>query len=169
MMKRLVALLLVFGLASTANAVMLQVDGASAAYIAIEEGATSLITIVGEDASSWLGYIVVEQGGSGVLSDVAVLPAAGDLAAAEPYTEAGWGAGYMLTAAESPGSSTPISTGSQFNVNYTGGTLGETAKISLYLDPEYTTPVASINVSIIPEPMTIALLSLGALFLRKRK
>ena len=168
-MKRLVALLLVLGLASTANAVMLQVDGASAAYIAIEEGTTALITIVGEDTSSWLGYVIVEQGGAGVLSDVAVLPAAGDLAGAEPYTEAGWGAGYMLTAAESPGSSSPISTGSQFNLNYSGGTMGDTATISLFIDPEYTTPVASVNVSIIPEPMTIALLSLGALFLRKRK
>jgi hypothetical protein len=169
MMKRLVALLLVFGLASTANAVMLQIDGASAAYIAIEEGTTSLITVVGEDASSWLGYLVIEQGGTGVLSDVAILPAAGDLAAASPYVEEGWGAGYMLSTAAGPDSSTPISAGSQFNVNFSGGTLGETAKISLYLDPEYTTPVASINVSIIPEPMTIALLSLGALFLRKRK
>ena len=168
-MKRLVALLLVLGLASTANAVMLQVNGTSAAYVAIEEGATSLITVVGEDASSWLGYIIVEESGTGLLSEAAVLPAAGDLAAAEPYTEAGWGAGFMLTAAESPGSSSPISTGAQFNVDYSGGTMGQTAKISLYLDPEYTIPVASINVSIIPEPMTIALLGLGALFLRKRK
>ena len=168
-MKRLVALLLVLGLASTANAVMLQVNGDSVAYIAIEEGATALITIVGEDASSWLGYVVVEAGGTGVLSDVDILPAAGDLAGAEPYIEEGWGAGYMLTAAESPGSSSPISTGSQFNLIYTGGALGDTATIALFVDPDYTTPAASLNVSIIPEPMTIALLSLGALFLRKRK
>ena len=168
-MKRLVALLLVFGLASTANAVMIQVDGVSAADVEIAEGATSLITVVGEDTSSWLGYIIVEESGVGALTNVEILPAAGDLAAAEPYTEAGWGAGYMLTAAESPGSSTPISTGSQFNVNYSGGTMGETATISLFLDPEYTVPAASVNVSIVPEPMTIALLSLGALFLRKRK
>ena len=168
-MKRLVALLLVFGMASTANAVLLQVDGVPTTDVEIAEGVTSLITIVGEDASSWLGYIIVEEGGTGALSNVAILPAAGDLAASEPYTEAGWGAGYMLTTAASPGSSQPISTGSQFNVNYSGGTLGQTAKISLFLDPEYTTPVASVNVSIIPEPMTIALLGLGALFLRKRK
>ena len=168
MMKRLVALLLVFGLASTANAVMLQVDGTSAAYIAIEEGATSTFTVVGEDASSWLGYLLVETGGTGMLSDADILPAAGDLASAELYSDAD-GAGYFLTVAESPGSSTPISTGPQFNVSYSGGTLGDTATIVLYVDPEYTTPAASINVEIIPEPMTIALLSLGALFLRKRK
>jgi len=167
-MKRLVAMLLVFGLASTANAVLLQVDGVSATDVEIAEGATSLITIVGEDASSWLGYLIVEVGGTGALSDAVILPAAGDLAAAELYADPD-GAGYMLTTAESPGSSTPISTGAQFNVNYSGGIMGETAKISLFVDPEYTTPVASINVSIIPEPMTIALLSLGALFLRKRK
>jgi len=169
MMKRLVALLLVFGMASTANAVLLQVDGVPTTDIEIAEGVTSVITIVSEDASSYLGYIIIEEGGTGVLSDVAILPAGGDLAASEPYTEAGWGAGYMLTTAASPGGDPPIGAGSQFNVNYSGGTLGQTAKISLFIDPEYTTPVASVNVSIIPEPMTIALLGLGALFLRKRK
>jgi len=168
-MKRLVALLLVFGMASTANAVLLQVDGVPTTDIEIAEGVTSVITIVSEDASSYLGYIIIEEGGTGVLSDVAILPAGGDLAASEPYTEAGWGAGYMLTTAASPGGDPPIGAGSQFNVNYSGGTLGQTAKISLFIDPEYTTPVASVNVSIIPEPMTIALLGLGALFLRKRK
>lgn len=168
-MKRLVAMLLIFGMASTANAVLLQVDGVAATDVEIAEGATSLITIVGENASSWLGYIIVEEGGAGQLSDVSIVSAAGDLAAYEPYTEAGWGAGYMLTAAASPGSTQPISTGAQFNVNYSGATLGQTATISLFVDPEYTTPVASVNVSIIPEPMTIALLGLGALFLRKRK
>jgi hypothetical protein len=168
-MKRLVAMLLIFGMASSANAVLLQVDGITTTDVEILEGATPVITVVGEDASSWLGYIIVEDGGAGALSNVEILPAAGDLASSDPYTEAGWGAGYMLTAAESPGSSTPISTGAQFNVDYSGGTLGQTATISLFVDPDYTTPAASVNVSIIPEPMTIALLSLGALFLRKRR
>ncbi len=168
-MKRLVALLLVLGLASTANAVMIQVDGVSANDVEVMEGETALITIVGDDASSWLGYIIVNDGGAGALTNVEIGPAAGDLAAAEPYSEAGWGAGYMLTAAESPGSSSPISEGSQFYVNYSSGSAGQNATISLYLDPDYSMPAASVNISIVPEPMTIALLSLGALFLRKRK
>ena len=162
-MKRLVALMLIFGLASAANAVILQVDGLPATDVQIAEGATSVITIVGENASSWLGYIIIKDGGSGTLSDVTILPAAGDLAASEPYTEAGWGTGYMLTTATSPGGSPPLGAGSQFNLNYSGGLQGQTATISLFLDPEYITPVASVNVSIIPEPMTIALLAAGCL------
>ena len=53
-MKRLVAMLLVFGLASTANAVLLQVDGVSATDVEITEGAVLTITVVGEDASSFI-------------------------------------------------------------------------------------------------------------------
>ncbi len=168
-MKRLVALLLVFGMASTANAVFLQVDGITTDNAEIGEGVTSVITVVSEDASSWLGYIIIEEGGTGILSDVTPLNAAGNLASTEPYVEAGWGAGYQLTTGMSPGSAMPIAAGSQFNVNYSGGTLGQTAKISLFIDPEYQTPVASVDVSIVPEPMTIALLSLGALFIRRRR
>lgn len=169
MMKRLVALMLVLGMASAANAVILQVDGLPTTDIQIAEGATPVITIVGEDGSSWLGYIIIEEGGTGTLSDVSILPAAGDLATATPYAEAGWGTGYELITGSGPAGDPPVGAGSQFDLIYSGGIQGQTATISLYLDPEYSTPVASLNVSIIPEPMTIALLGLGALFLRKRK
>jgi hypothetical protein len=169
MMKRLVAMLLVICLASTANAVLLQVDGVSATDVEIAEGAVLTITVVGEDASSWLGYLLVDPGGAGALSNPQVLPAAGELATAVPYSDPD-GTGYMLTTAASPVAGTePISAGDQFNLDYSGGTAGQSATISLFIDPEYSTPAATLNVSIVPEPMTIALLSLGALFLRKRK
>jgi hypothetical protein len=169
MMKRLVALLLVLTLASATQAVILEIDGVPATDVQIAEGVISNITIVSEDASSWLGYIVVNDGGTGVLSDAVILPDAGDLATATPYTEEGFGTGYELIAASSPAGNPPLGAGPQFNLNYSGGINGQTATISLYLDPDYTTPVASMNVSIVPEPVTIALLGLGALFLRKRK
>jgi hypothetical protein len=169
MMKRLVALLLVLGMASAANAVYLQVDGVAADSLELVEGTTSVITVVGEDGSSWLGYLIIEDGGAGTLSDITALDAAGDMASAESYEEAGWGVGYQLTTGSGPGSSMPISAGSQFNVTFSGGSQGQTAKISLYLDPEYTTPVSSVDVSIVPEPITIALLGFGALFIRRRK
>lgn len=168
-MKRLVALMLVFALTSAANAMLLQVDGVPATDVEIAEGVASVITIVSQDDSSWLGYIIVEEGGAGSLSDVVNLPAAGDLAASEPYTEDGWGAGYMLTTAMSPGGTPALGAGPQFNLNYSGGIQGQTARISLFVDPEYANPIASVNVSIIPEPMTFALLGLGALLLRRRK
>jgi hypothetical protein len=169
MMKRLLALLLVLVVTSSANAVFIQIDGVSGESAEVAEGATSAITIVSEDDSSWLGYLVVEEGGTGSLSNAFILDAAGHMAAAEPYTEAGWGDGYELTAAMSPGGDPAIAAGPQFSFSYSGGILGETAQISLFLDPEYTNPVSSVSISIIPEPITIALLGFGALFLRRRK
>ena len=47
--------------------------------------------------------------------------------------------------------------------------LGDTATISLFVDPEYGVPADSVAITIIPEPMTIVLLGLGGLFLRRCK
>jgi hypothetical protein len=68
----------------------------------------------------------------------------------------------------SPGGDPPIAAGTQFSLDYVGA-IGDTATISLFVDPEFTTPVASVNVTVVPEPMTVILLSLGALFLRRRR
>lgn len=62
-----------------------------------------------------------------------------------------------------------IAVGEQFTINYSGGVLGETARISLFLDLDYENPVDSVAITIVPEPMTVILLGLGSLFLRRRK
>jgi len=55
-MKRLPMLMLVLGMASVANAVLIQVDGQDPGKaIDIAEGVTSVISVVSEDASGWLG------------------------------------------------------------------------------------------------------------------
>jgi hypothetical protein len=169
MMKRLLALMLVLAVTSSANALFIQIDGVSGESAEVVEGATSAITVVSEDESSWLGYLVIEEGGTGSLSNAVILNAAGNMAAATPYTEAGWGNGYELTAAMSPGGDPAIAAGSQFSFDYSGGILGENAHISLFLSPEYDNPVSSVSVSVIPEPITIALLGFGALLLYRRK
>jgi len=165
-MRKLLILFLVLGLASTANALLIKVDGLEGDFFEVDE--QTEITVVSEDTSSWLGYIIVEEGGTGSLENVAVLDAAGDLGAAAPYTEAGWGTGYELTASMGPAGDPPISVGNQFSLDYIGA-IGDTATISLFVDPEYTTPVASVNVTVVPEPMTVILLGLGGLFLRRRR
>ena len=165
-MRKFLILFLVLGLASTANALLIKVDGLEGEFFEVDE--QTEITVVSEDTSSWLGYIIVEEGGTGSLENVAVLDAAGDLGAAAPYTEAGWGTGYELTASMGPAGDPPISVGNQFSLDYIGA-IGDTATISLFVDPEYTTPVASVNVTVIPEPMTVILLGLGGLFLRRRR
>ena len=165
-MRKLLVLILVLGLASAANAMLITVDDQEGESFEVD--LTTTITVVSEDASSWLGYIIVEEGGAGSLENVVVLDAAGDLGAAEAYTEAGWGTGYQLSASMGPTGDPPIAAGSQFSLDYVGE-VGDTATISLFLDPEYTTPVASVNLTVVPEPMTVLVLSLGALFLRRRR
>lgn len=165
-MRKLLVLFLVLGLASAANAMLITVDDLEGE--SFEVGITSTITVVSEDTSSWLGYIFVEEGGAGSLENPIVLDAAGDLGSATAYTEAGMGAGYELTAAMGPVGDPAIAAGPQFSFDYVGA-VGDTATISLFVDPEFTTPVASVNVTVVPEPMTVLLLSLGALFLRRRR
>jgi len=170
MMKKLLVVALVFGMASVANAELIQVDGIDPGpSIEIFEGVTPVISVVSEDTSSWLGYVIVEEGGAGALSNPAKLDAAGDIGAIAPYTEAGWGAGFELTVAMSSGGIPAVAIGPQFTLHYSGGVLGDTATISLFVDPEYGTPADSVAIIVIPEPMTVMLLGLGGLFLRRRK
>jgi hypothetical protein len=166
MMRKMLVLFLVLGLASAANAMLITVDEQEGESFEVDIETT--ITVVSEDTSSWLGYIIIEEGGAGSLENVVILDAAGDLGAAEAYSEAGWGTGYQLSASMSPAGDPPIAVGSQFSLDYVGD-VGDTATISLFVDPEYTTPVASVNVTVVPEPMTILLLGLGGLFLRRRR
>jgi hypothetical protein len=165
MMRKLLILFLVLGLASTANALLIKVDDMEGESFDVDLQTT--ISVVSEDASSWLGYLIIEEGGAGSLENPVILDAAGDSASAGPYTEADWGTGFELTAAAT-NNNPPIAAGTQFSFDYVGA-VGDTATISLFVDPEYTTPVASVNLTVVPEPMTIILLGLGGLFLRRRR
>jgi hypothetical protein len=165
MMRKLLILFLVLGLVSTANALIIKVDDLEGESFEVDTQAT--ITVVSEDTSNWLGYIIIEEGGAGSLENAAVLDAAGNKASAGPYTEVGWGTGFVLTAATT-GDPPLVAAGTQFSLDYVGA-VGDTATISLFVDPEYTTPIASVNVTVVPEPMTIILLGLGGLFLRRRR
>jgi hypothetical protein len=166
MRRKLLVFVLVLGFASAANAVLIQVDGLSGESVEVQQNAT--ITVVSEDSLNWLGYIIIEEGGQGALINPAGTALAGDpaLAGATPYTEVGWGTGYELTVAGS--ASFPVGAGTQFSFDFTG-IPGDTARISLFVDPEFVVPVSSVALNVIPEPMTIMFLGLGVLFLRRRK
>jgi len=127
-------------------------------YIPAPQGEPLEITIVSDNNVSWLGYIVVEQGCTGTLSNAVVLDAAGDLGGAIPYSEPGWGIGYELIVAASP-TGTPVEAGPQFTMDFL---FDEKAPygangISLYVDPVYDVPVCQIGC---PEPMTTLTLAI---------
>jgi hypothetical protein len=161
MMKKLLVTLMVLGLISTANAA-LSINIGDTPVGEVYPG--DVISVVSDDTSSWLGYIIAVDGGAVSLADGAMLAAAGDLGAISEYSEAGWGAGYELVVAASP-TGTPVAAGAQFTMSVVGGNQGDL--IDLYVDPDYENVVA--RVTVVPEPVTLMLLGLGGLFLRRRR
>ena len=168
-MKRALALILILGLASSANALYLEIDGQSTDTYELTQGATAAISIISEDDSSWLGYLVVPDGSEGILSNAAIFDDAGNFATTHPYSEAGFGTGYELTAAEIFIGNKSLAQGEQFSFDFSTSGAGNNTQVLLFLDPEYNTPADSIAISVVPEPMTIALLGFGAILLRRRK
>ncbi|MBN2591570.1 MAG: PEP-CTERM sorting domain-containing protein [Sedimentisphaerales bacterium] len=169
MMKRLLALTLALCFISSANATYLQIDGLSSDTYNLLEGSTVTISIISEDNSSWLGYLIVPDGKPGVLSNPTIWDAAGNLGSAIPYTEVDWGTGYELTAAANIEGVPALEAGQQFTFDFSGGFVGQTTQLLLFADPEYSIPLDAISITIVPEPITIALLGLGAILLRRIK
>jgi len=131
-MKKVLAALVVLGILSSANA----------AYEITCEGFKDgwKLGVVSDNTASWLGYIIVEEGGTGILSNPIVHDAAGDLGDALPYSEEGWGTGYELIVAASP-MGMPIDRGLQFTFDVVGAQMGDF--VSLFVDPDYDVPAAS--------------------------
>lgn len=192
-MKKLMILVLVLGLASMASAltgVELSVAGVTDGEGTVQNTELPIsnelvIDIHGPAGYDWLGYIIIEgdapaggEWGDDIGSPVAdmyytaagypALVAAGDLGQAIRYTEAGWGFGYEVTAAQSEGS---LPGGLQFEFLYHClGPESEYVTVTLWDDAEgYVTPQDTIVIHQTPEPMTVALLGLGGLLLRRRK
>jgi hypothetical protein len=168
-MKKLVLLALVLGMASIASATLTLIPG-SGGEITINTN--QVLTIQVSDTATAqegkLSYVIVEEGGVGALSDAVALPEAGELGGTNPYSYAGWGAGFELASgsAQQPGTLVP---GVQFTVDFMSAAQG-TAIVSLWDGGgSYQAADDYVTVNVVPEPMTLALLGLGGLLLRHKK
>jgi hypothetical protein len=156
MMKKLLALVVVLSMAGMA----------SAGY---------LITIPDEVVESTPFQIIIGGAKDGTAVggtygevmpfEVVVFPAAGNLGSFNLYPEFG---GVDFVAGDVKGAG--VQAGDWVAMSYMGGPAGTFATFSFYdYDVSYDVPVETRTVSfIVPEPMTLTLLGLGALVLRRR-
>jgi hypothetical protein len=169
-MKKLLVLLLVFGLASAANAaiVSLSVDGVnpSDGTEDIDVASPTIVLSVLDDTDThvWLMEVTVLKADA-TLGTPTPTVKAGGMASWNDWSDATWWI-YELSTAGSP-PDTPLA-GQQWYMNLTSlKGLGETFTVNI---GEYGMPVAhSIEFTMVPEPMTVALLGLGGLLLLRRR
>jgi hypothetical protein len=168
-MKKLLALLLVVGMASAADAAVvgLSVDGATVSDGTEDISPGETITL----------YVVSDTANYPWLMEVSVLVSDATLGAPIFSTGAGTMAGYVdysdsimwvyeLSTAGAPGS---IMAGLQWSMDLTAIPPPAPGWFTVNLGPYGEAPVSSIEF-FVPEPVTIALLGLGGLLvLRRRK
>jgi len=168
-MKKLLILMLVLGLTSMANAtISLWAPGVVGGEINMAAG-DLVVDVVSSDTEPWDGFIAIVDGTYGDYGTVTQLPAAGSDATLVDY-----GPFDIYAHITQIGASCldpvnyDVEAGTQFQttVSFTGIALGQNLEF-LLLDDSLAT-VGSITISI-PEPMTIALLGLGGLFLLRRR
>ena len=173
-MKKLLVLILVLGLCSTANAMLtaieIDVDGShadSSVSVAVS-GTISLEIYSGSDTDTGYGYLAIEDNGLYSLSNGQVTTNAGDKGSwTGPFTMPTYVPGYnLLELGVSKSASGTITAGTMFLIDFTAGSSTGTVDVVLYDESLVTMDSTTI---IIPEPMTIALLGLGGLFLRRRR
>ena len=167
-MKKLIVLSMVVAMASLATAgLSLSLSGAGvvdtgAGTYTMLEGSTAVITVSGS-GSAYYTYLAL-TGDVAVTADAAIAtPVA--LAGAGDMASVGSSYGWLLTAAGGPAG--PVAAGAQFTADITAtGPLDAVIGVTTYSN---TGSNPGMAITIVPEPMTLGLLGLGGLFLRRKK
>jgi hypothetical protein len=180
-MKKLLVLLMVLGLATSAQAALTL--SLSATEVDIGDTVTASVSsdlsgtpgiwpgvgdfILSEDTYYWSTMDAAAFSGGWTYHTTAGTSggtvSVGDLGFANPYP--GYSNVYRLNAA---GSSVLPEAGVQFMIDIIGVQEG-TIYIALQDDTTWAEMAPTLTLVVVPEPMTIALLGLGGLFLRRRK
>ncbi|MBU1260859.1 MAG: PEP-CTERM sorting domain-containing protein, partial [Planctomycetes bacterium] len=128
-------------------------------------GGNITVSVSSDDTVQYRKYLDMVMG-TATLGAVTILPAAGDAATTADYSVAGSYYDLELVAADF--STDPVA-GVHFTVVATAtGVIGETFTLELLNGDTYALEDSEI-VTIIPEPVTMALLGLGGLFFRRKK
>jgi hypothetical protein len=170
-MKKILVLLLVLSIASLANALIVTLDPSGSGGHAA--GTVTVNVVSDSDDISYDYFVKVEDITYGDISAITILPDAGADAVTQDFGDA-LGAGTRTVRInaldQTPGDGPEdVFAGVHFSVDigFTGNAVGEDLTLSL-LDGSLGT-IGSYTVQGIPEPMTVALLGFGGLFVRRRK
>ena len=162
-MRKLLILVLVLGMASMASATISFVT--NSATINVSESYT--VQVQSDiDSAGWTGYLGYAPGTVAALTSVWALPGAGDDATAPATSYAGY---WQLNALDLTPPADSIVAGAQFEGTMQAYAVGT---YDIYLYDSFWTghPVVdTFTLTVVPEPITLALLGLGGLFLRRRK
>jgi hypothetical protein len=170
-MKKLLVLLMVLGLVPSAQAALsLSLDGNPApAAITIAVSTTVLIDVHSDNQDNWNGFLGIwdldkEFGADSTYGEwVGGITATGigNVGKCPPLTDYYWE--LWVGSTNIP---TDVVAGQQFAVVFRCKGVGDT---SVLLTDADTVPIQTLIIHQIPEPMTIGLLGLGGLFLRRRR
>lgn len=158
-MKKVLALTLVLGLVGIANATISLVPSAAT----INVGDTITISVVSDSTAAYGAWLEPLDNGVGTFGGLVKLAAAGADASMDGVSYAPW----WTFEAKSFNPAAPIVVGDHFTIDFTGSAEG-VASLTLY-EFDGATPIQTVDISVVPEPMTLGLLGLGGLFLRRRK
>ncbi|MHC4158274.1 MAG: PEP-CTERM sorting domain-containing protein [Planctomycetota bacterium] len=160
-MKKLLVLMLVLGMASVANATVLSwsVDAITIPSIS----ATVVVQLTSDDDQGYDPKSVGASGASSIASIVNIVatPNAGPDSTVQELTSY---PEWWAVRATNLGSPFTVTSGAQFNVTIKGLATGTHAYSSDYYGTDDT-----LEITVLPEPATVALLGLGGLFLLRRR
>ena len=162
-MKKLLVLMLVLGMTSLASAAI-SLDGPTT----LNEGDTVTIGLDNLDGKDYVAYINVSPlaDASFAMSNPQLTLLAGNQSGfLVPYEWAG-GTETEITLADTVGDTTP---GIQFTWDLTCLLQNFDVRIELWDAADFSSPADVLTITQVPEPMTIALLGLGGLFMLRRR